>query len=219
MEIVQQVIDFVLHLDRHLDEMVRSFGLWSYAILFLIILCETGLVVTPILPGDSLLFAAGAIASLGSLDLGWLLVLLTAAAVLGDTLNYWIGHLVGPRVFTGETSRLFNRKHLERTHRFYERHGGKTIIIARFVPIIRTFAPFVAGIGAMSYGRFLLFNAVGGVAWIFLFVLGGYFVGNIPLVKRNFTLIILAIIVVSILPAIVAYVRDRRAARGVSRTS
>jgi membrane-associated protein len=209
-ELLSGFVDLFLHLDRHLAAIVRDYGLWTYLILFLIVFCETGLVVMPLLPGDSLLFAAGALAAVTALDPGWLVALLSVAAVAGDTLNYWIGHKVGPRVFRGTESRLLNREHLERTHRFYERHGGKTIVIARFMPIIRTFAPFVAGVGSMSYGRFLLYNVAGGVAWIVIFVGGGYLFGNIPVVKRNFTLVIMAIIVLSVLPGVVEYLRHRR---------
>ena len=212
MELAREFVDLFMHLDRHLAAVVQDYGGWTYLILFLIVFCETGLVVTPLLPGDSLLFAAGALAAVTSLDVGWLLLLLIVAAIAGDTVNYWIGSAVGPRVFRSGTSRLLNREHLDRTHRFYERHGGKTIIIARFMPIIRTFAPVVAGIGSMSYGRFLLYNVVGGVAWVVSFVLGGYFFGNIPVVKRNFTLVIMAIVVLSILPGVVEFVRQRRAA-------
>jgi len=210
MEVVRQFVDLFLHLDRHLAGVVQDYGLWTYLILFLIVFCETGLVVAPLLPGDSLLFAAGALAAVTSLDVGWLFLLLTVAAIAGDTVNYWIGKAVGPRVFCSGTSRFLNREYLDRTHQFYERHGGKTIIIARFMPIIRTFAPFVAGIGSMTYGRFLLYNVVGGVAWVAIFVGGGYFFGNIPVVKRNFTLVIMAIIVLSVLPGVVEYVRHRR---------
>ena len=213
MEFFAQVVDFIVHIDVHLDQIIRSYGAWTYAILFAIVFCETGLVVTPLLPGDSLLFAVGTFAALGSLRLDLTIVLLTTAAILGDTVNYWIGAKVGPRVFHGENVRFLNRKHLDRTHEFYEKYGGKTIIIARFVPIVRTFAPFVAGIGRMSYRRFLAYNVVGGVLWILLFVLGGYFFGNLPVVRRNFTLVIMAIIVLSILPAVVEFVRQRRLAR------
>jgi len=212
MELIGGFVDLFMHLDRHLAAVVQDYGGWTYLILFLIVFCETGLVVTPLLPGDSLLFAAGALAAVTSLDVGWILLLLIVAAIAGDTVNYWIGSAVGPRVFRSGTSRLLNREHLDRTHRFYERHGGKTIIIARFMPIIRTFAPFVAGIGSMSYGRFLLYNVVGGVAWVVSFVLGGYFFGNIPVVKRNFTLVIMAIVVLSILPGVVEFARQRRGA-------
>jgi membrane-associated protein len=191
---------------------IRDYGLWTYLILFLIVFCETGLVVTPFLPGDSLLFATGALAATTSLEIGWLLGLLGVAAIAGDTVNYWIGHMVGPRVFHGERSRFLNRKHLERTHQFYEKHGGKTIIIARFMPIIRTFAPFVAGVGSMNYARFIVYNIVGGLAWVVIFIVGGYLFGNIPVVKRNFTLVIMVIIVLSVLPGIVEFIRHRRGA-------
>ena len=210
MELIQYFIDFILHLDKHLVEIVSQYGAWTYAILFAIIFCETGLVVTPILPGDSLLFAVGTIAATGALDPFLVFVLLSIAAIIGDTVNYWVGYVVGPKVFSGETSRWMNRKHLERTHDFYERYGGKTIIIARFVPIVRTFAPFVAGIGRMTYWRFLLYNVVGGIVWIGVFVYAGYFFGNIPMVKRNFTLVIFGIIIVSVLPAVIEYLRATR---------
>ena len=216
MELLQQFISIFVHLDKHLELIVRDYGLWTYLILFLIIFCETGLVVTPFLPGDSLLFATGALAATTSLEIGWLIGLLSVAAIAGDTVNYWIGHLVGPRVFSGERTRFLNREHLDRTHRFYEKHGGKTIIIARFMPIIRTFAPFVAGIGSMNYTRFILYNVAGGLAWIVLFVVGGYLFGNIPMVKRNFTLVIMVIIVISVMPGIVEFVRHRRTRAGAT---
>ena len=209
MDIIKTFLDFLLHLDKHLDLIIRSYGTLTYLILFLIIFCETGLVVTPILPGDSLLFAAGTFAALGSLDITSLIVALCIAAVAGDTVNYWIGHLLGPKVFTRESSRLLNRDYLDRTHQFYEKYGGKTIIIARFVPIIRTFAPFVAGIGSMTYMHFIIYNIAGGVLWILMFVLGGYFFGNIPLVKGNFTIVIGAIIIISIMPGVIEYLRQR----------
>jgi len=210
MEFINQVIDFVLHLDTHLGHLIQQYHNWIYAILFTIIFCETGLVVTPFLPGDSLLFAAGAFAAAGSLKLAWLLLLLAAAAILGDTANYWIGHYVGPKVFHKEKTRFFKKKYLERTHAFYEKYGGQTIIIARFVPIIRTFAPFVAGIGRMTYWRFISFNVIGGLAWVALFVLAGYFFGNLPFVKKNFSLVIMAIILISLVPGIVEYLRHRK---------
>jgi len=210
MELAQQLFSIFVHLDKHLELIIRDYGLWTYLILFLIIFCETGLVVTPFLPGDSLLFATGALAATTSLEVGWLLGLLSIAAIAGDTANYWIGHAVGPRVFSGESSRFLNKEHLERTHRFYEKYGGKTIIIARFMPIIRTFAPFVAGVGSMNYARFTLYNIVGGLAWVAIFIVGGYLFGNIPMVKRNFTLVIMVIIVVSVLPGVVEFVRHRR---------
>lgn len=204
------IIDFVLHIDRHLNGLIQQYGTWTYAILFSIIFAETGLVALPFLPGDSLLFAAGAFAAQGSLDVAVLFFLLGAAAVLGDTVNYWIGRSIGPKVFHDGKVRFFKREHLERTHQFYEKYGGRTIIIARFVPIIRTFAPFVAGIGSMSYGRFMSYNVFGGIGWIGVFVFAGYYFGNIPSVKNNFTLVILVIILISIAPAIVEIVRQRR---------
>ena len=209
MELLKDFADILIHLDKYLDSIIRSYGSLTYVILFLVVFCETGLVVTPILPGDSLLFATGTVAALGSLDLSLIIILLSIAAIAGDTVNYWIGYLVGPKVFSKEKSRLFNKEYLDRTHRFYQKYGGKTIIIARFIPIIRTFAPFVAGIGCMKYKRFIIYNVLGGIGWIVTFVLGGYFFGNIPLVKNNFALIILAIIIISILPAIIEYLRQR----------
>ncbi|TLM64564.1 MAG: DedA family protein [Deltaproteobacteria bacterium] len=199
MDYLAYLIDFILHIDRHLLEIVREYGTWTYIILFGVVFIETGLVVMPFLPGDSLLFAAGALAAAGAFDFTLMLGLLTVAAILGDTVNYWIGREVGTRVFT-EGSRFFKQEHLLRTQRFYERHGGKTIILARFVPIIRTFAPFVAGIGHMHYGRFLAYNVVGGIVWVWGFGLLGYLFGNLPLVKKNFTLVIIAIIAISVLP-------------------
>ncbi|MFZ1984241.1 MAG: DedA family protein [Desulfatitalea sp.] len=209
MEYVKFAIDIILHLDRHLAEIIQQYGFWTHLLLFLIIFCETGLVITPFLPGDSLLFAAGTFAALGALDLGWLAISLSIAAVLGDTINYWAGSIVGPKVFSSESSRLLNKNHLRQTHAFYEKYGGKTIIIARFVPIVRTFAPFVAGIGKMTYARFIVYNIVGGVGWVLLFCLAGYFFGNIPVVKRNFTLVIFAIIIISVIPGVVAYFKER----------
>ena len=213
MEWIAQLIDLFLHLDQHLNDWAGLLGVWLYLVLFLIVFCETGLVVTPFLPGDSLLFAVGALASIpGSpLDLPLIILVLCIAAVLGDAVNYTIGYRVGPRVFASEQSRWLNKEHLDSTHAFYEKYGGKTIIIARFVPIIRTFAPFVAGIGAMSYGRFALYNVTGGLLWICLFVPAGYFFGNIPVVKENFSLVILAIILISILPGVIEYWRARSA--------
>jgi membrane-associated protein len=212
MEAVRYLTDFILHLDRHLAALIQDYGLWTYLILFLIIFCETGLVVTPILPGDSLLFAVGTFAASGALDLGVILLLLSAAAIAGDTVNYAIGARVGPRIFHQEGVRLLNREYLDRTHRFYEQHGAKTIVIARFVPIIRTFAPFVAGLGRMSYARFITYNVVGGVGWIACLVLGGYAFGNIPVVRQNFSLVIVAIIVLSLLPGLIEVLRQRRRA-------
>ena len=217
MEFLSRLLDFVLHLDKHLSALIQSYGLWTYLILFTIIFLETGLVVTPFLPGDSLLFAAGTFASAKALKVHWLFILLGAAAILGDTANYWIGHFIGPRVFHQEKSRFFKREYLDRTHRFYEKYGAETIIIARFVPIIRTFAPFVAGIGRMSYWRFISYNVIGGIGWVALFVFGGYFFGNIPFVRRNFSLVIIAIIIISVLPALFEVVRQRRASRRQTR--
>jgi membrane-associated protein len=213
MEFLSRLLDFVLHLDKHLSSLVQNCGLWTYLILFVIIFLETGLVLTPFLPGDSLLFAAGTFAAAKALNVLWLFVVLSAAAVLGDTVNYWIGHFVGPRVFHQEKSRFFKKEHLDRTHRFYEKYGAETIIIARFVPIIRTFAPFVAGIGRMSYWKFISYNVIGGIGWVAFFVFGGYFFGNIPFIKRNFGLVIIAIIIVSTIPAVVEFCRHRRASR------
>ncbi len=210
MEFLKSLIDILLHLDVHLDLVIRSYGFWTYGILFLIIFLETGLVVTPFLPGDSLLFAAGTFAALGSLDVTWLIILLSIAAIAGDTANYWIGHASGPKVFSKEKSRLFNREYLHRTHQFYEKYGGKTIIIARFVPIVRTFAPFVAGIGSMTYGRFIAYNVMGGIGWVIILVFGGYFFGNIPFIKNNFSFAIAAIIILSILPGIIEFIRHRK---------
>jgi membrane-associated protein len=209
MELIKAFIEILLHLDTHLDIVIRSYGIWTYGILFLIIFLETGLVVTPFLPGDSLLFAGGTFAALGSLDAKWLVIFLSIAAIAGDTVNYWIGHTVGPKVFNKEKSRFLNKEYLYRTHRFYEKYGGKTIILARFIPIIRTFAPFVAGIGSMTYRRFIIYNISGGIAWVVMFVLGGYLFGNIPVVKQNFSLVIFAIIFLSILPGIIEFLRHR----------
>jgi membrane-associated protein len=208
-ELLSALFDLLLHLDRHLVELIHEHGSWIYPILFLIIFSETGLVVAPFLPGDSLLFVAGAIAASGAMDVGILLPLLMAAAFGGDNTNYWIGRFVGPKVFSRQDSRLLNRKHLDYTHAFYERHGGKTIIFARFMPIVRTFAPFVAGVGTMFYPRFLAYSAAGSVAWIGSFVTGGYYFGNVPLVKQNLVWAILFVIFLSILPGLIQYLRAR----------
>lgn len=211
MDVLTQLLDVFLHLDTHLNEWAGALGPWLYVVLFLIVFCETGLVVMPFLPGDSLLFAVGALASIdGSpIEVKSIALTLLMAAVLGDAVNYSIGYRVGPKVFRSDQSWLFNREHLLKTQHFYEKHGGKTIIIARFMPIIRTFAPFVAGIGKMAYSRFALFNVTGGVAWVLSFVLGGYFFGNVPIVKRNFHIVIVAIVILSVLPPIVEYLRSR----------
>ena len=210
MEFLQHALDFFMHLDVHLAEIIERFGAGAYGILFLIVFCETGLVVTPLLPGDSLLFAAGSFAALGSFSLVPLMLLLMAAAILGDTVNYWIGARIGERAFSGKV-RFLKQAHLVRTQEFYQRHGGKTILLARFVPIVRTFAPFVAGIGRMSYPRFLFYNVAGALLWIVSLVVGGYLFGNIPVVRRNFSLVVFAIIGLSILPAVIELWRQRRA--------
>lgn len=214
MDIINWLVDFVLHLDRHLAEIVASMGLWTYVILFGVIFVETGLVIMPFLPGDSLLFAAGAIAALegAKLNVAVLFVILAGAAVIGDSVNYWIGHKVGPAAFSGKI-RFLKKEHLDRTHAFYEKHGGKTIFLARFMPIVRTFAPFVAGIGRMRYGYFLTYNVVGGVIWTALFIFGGYYFGNIPFVKENFSLVVIAIVLLSISPALYEIIRSKRKER------
>lgn len=212
MDLIQQIFSYILHIDVHLTALVQGYGLLTYAILTLIIFAETGLVVTPFLPGDSLLFATGALAANGALDIGVLLVLLTAAAIAGDAVNYWVGKRVGITLFDGRIPWL-KKEHLDRTHAFYEKYGGKTIVIARFVPIIRTVAPFVAGAGQMTYSRFALYNVTGGILWIVSMLLGGYFFGNIPIVKENFGLVVIAIIIISILPAVFEGVKGWSAAR------
>ena len=209
---IKFLVDFILHIDEHLNSIIAQYGTWTYAILFAIVFVETGLVVMPFLPGDSLLFAAGAFASRGSLNPVLLTLLLSLAAVLGDTVNYWIGRYFGPRVFKSD-SRLLNKRYLERAQEFYERHGGKAIVFARFVPIVRTFAPFVAGVGCMHYPRFLFYNVTGGVAWITLFVWAGYFFGNIPTVEKHFELVIFAIIGLSVVPMVIEYWKERRRSR------
>lgn len=215
MNLISTMVDVFLHLDKHLSDIIQSYGVWTYALLFFVVFFETGFVVTPFLPGDSLLFAAGTFAATGAFHLPSLILLFFAAAVLGDTANYWIGHQIGPRVFR-ENYRLLNRKYLERTREFYERHGGKTIFLARFVPIIRTFAPFVAGIGAMSYGRFLAYNFFGGLVWTTGLTLAGYFFGNIPFIKENFSIAIMVIILISVAPMILEYIRHRIRGRNQS---
>ncbi len=215
MDFIRLAIDFVLHIDRYLDLIIRSVGVGTYGVLFLIIFVETGLVVTPFLPGDSLLFAAGAFSARGSLEIVPLWLLLMAAAVLGDSANYWIGNKVGTRVFEQET-RWVKREYLERTQKFYEKHGGKTILLARFVPIVRTFAPFVAGIGKMRYGYFLTYNIVGGTLWVSLFLWGGYFFGGLPFVEKNFSLVIIAIVLISVLPAVWEALKARQEKRAAA---
>jgi membrane-associated protein len=213
MDIIGKIIDFVIHLDRHLGSLIQTYGFWTYFLLFFVIFLETGFVVTPFLPGDSLLFAAGAFAAIGALNPLILFILLGLAAILGDTANYWIGHFLGPKVFQRENSLIFRREYLDRTHEFYEKYGAETIIIARFVPIVRTFAPFVAGIGRMSYGRFLSYNVIGGLMWVAVFISGGYFFGNISFIRRHFSLVILAIIIISLLPALVEVWRQKKKKR------
>jgi len=210
MELVGNFISVFMRLDKHLSLIIQQYGAATYIILPIIIFCETGLVVTPFLPGDSLLFAAGSFAAIGSFDIFLLYGLLVLAAMAGNTTNYWIGYFTGPKVFHREDVRFLNRKHLERTHCFYEKYGGKTIIIARFIPIVRTFAPFVAGLGRMTYTRFISYDIFGGTAWVSVCVFSGYFFGNIPFVRRNFSLVILAIIAISVMPAIIEFVRHRR---------
>lgn len=200
MELVKKLIDFVLHLDKYLGLIIKNYGTYTYVILFLIILLETGLVVTPFLPGDSLLFAAGAFAAIGSLDIGVLLFMLTIAAIIGDTLNYNIGRYMGSKILDKENSKFIKKKYIDKTNSYYEKYGGKTIILARFIPVVRTFAPFVAGAAEMNYKKFLEFNILGAVLWTFTVTLIGYFFGNIPFVRRNFSIIIIAIIFISILP-------------------
>jgi membrane-associated protein len=209
MEILLGFWDIIVHLDQHLAVLIQQYGTWVYAILFLIIFCETGLVVTPFLPGDSLLFVAGTLWAVSGMDAHWLALTLIVAAILGDAVNYSIGRYLGPRVFHWEDSRFFNRRALDRTHTFYERHGGKTIIIARFVPLIRTFAPFVAGMGRMDYPRFALFNVTGALLWVLSLVYAGYFFGNIPIIRNNLTVVIFAIIGISLLPLVVEFARAK----------
>jgi membrane-associated protein len=210
MEQLRFLLDFFLHLDEHLANIINQYGVWTYAILFLIIFMETGFVVTPFLPGDSLLFAAGTFAALGSLNVGLLILLLIVAAIGGDTVNYWIGHYLGDRAYN---VKWIKKEYLDRTHAFFAKHGGKTIFLARFVPIVRTFAPFVAGMGRMSYSYFFSYNVFGGIVWVLLFTLLGYFFGNIPFVKANFELVIIAIILLSALPAVWEALKARREIR------
>lgn len=212
MELILNLIDLFLHLDKYLEEIIKNYGTLTYLILFIVIFIETGLVATPFLPGDSLLFAAGAFAGLGSLNIFVLYGLLAFAAILGDTANYWIGHYIGPRAFSGNI-RFLKKEYLDRTHAFYEKHGGKTIILARFIPIIRTFAPFVAGIGAMSYGKFITYNIVGGLLWVASFLSLGYFFGNLPVVEKNFSLVIIAIILISVMPAVIEFIKEKTRTR------
>ena len=213
MEYLAAFIDIILHLDKHLALLVQQYGVWIYAILFAIIFSETGFVVTPFLPGDSLLFVAGALAALGKMDITLLIIALTTAAILGNMLNYQIGRFIGPKVFQWENSRFFNKAALEKTHAFYDKHGGKALILSRFLPIFRTFAPFVAGVGAMNYARFTLFNLIGAVTWVVLLTLVGYFFGNLAWVQSNLTAVILGIIIVTLIPALIGWWQHRAASK------
>ena len=208
---MSEILNLFLHLDEVLPKVTQAYGAWTYALLFLIIFLETGVVITPFLPGDSLLFAAGALTAIeaSGLNVVFLFVLLSIAAILGDTVNYWIGHAIGPRAFSGNV-RFLKKEYLERTHQFYEKYGGKAIVLARFVPIVRTFAPFVAGVGSMTYSRFIFYNVFGGILWCALFIFAGYFFGNLPFVKENFELVVIAIIFLSLLPPIIEFVQNRR---------
>jgi membrane-associated protein len=208
MDYILKLIELFLHLDKILKEVIQNYGTWTYLLLFLVIFMETGLVVTPFLPGDSLIFAAGTFAGMGVLNIWVLWIVLCAAAILGDTVNYWIGHYIGPKAFSGQV-RFLKKEYLDRTHAFYEKHGGMTIILARFVPIIRTFAPFVAGVGAMTYSHFISYNVVGGIAWVSLFLLGGYFFGGLQFVQDNFSLVVIAIILISVMPAVIEIIKER----------
>ena len=220
MEFFQQLVDIFLHVDDYLGQIITQFGAWTYVILFLIIFAETGLVVTPFLPGDSLLFAAGALSAIyyDVLNIWVLLVVLSVAAILGDTVNYWIGHWVGPKAFSGKI-RFLKKEHLDKTNAFYAKHGGKTIILARFVPIVRTFAPFVAGIGAMSYPKFIIYNVVGGILWVAIFALLGYFFGNLPFVQQNFELVVVAIVLLSLVPMAWEFWQERRHSKRAEPTA
>ena len=212
---LMQIIDFILHIDKHLVTLPAEYGAWLYVILFLIVFCETGLVVTPVLPGDSLLFAAGAVAasSAGNLNIHFIVLVLLAAAILGDAFNFTIGKFFGEKLFSNPNSKIFKQEYLAKTHAFYDKYGGKTIILARFVPIVRTFAPFVAGMGKMHYGRFIRYNIIGAIAWVALFAYAGYFFANTKIVKENLSLVLAAIIVLSVLPAVVEIVRAKRATK------
>ncbi len=212
MEIIKFLIDFVLHMDVYLNDIITNYGAWTYGILFFVIFIETGFVVTPFLPGDSLLFAAGTFAAMGALNPIYLFLLLVVAAIIGDTVNYSIGAYIGPKAFSGEI-KFLKREHLDKTQTFYEKHGGKTIILARFIPIIRTFAPFVAGIGTMKYSKFILYNVVGAISWVAIFISLGYFFGNISFVQKNFELVIFAIIFISFIPPVLEVIKARRESR------
>lgn len=210
MDLILQLFDFIVHIDKHLAEIMQEYGTLTYVILFLIVFCETGLVITPFLPGDSLLFAAGALAPIGGLNIVVLAVLLFIAAVIGDSVNYAVGKYIGPKVFEKQDSKIFKRKYLEKTQAFYDKYGAKTIVIARFIPIVRTFAPFLAGVGTMHYPRFIAYNVGGAFLWVGIFLFAGYFFGGLPIIKKNFSLVILAIIIISIMPAVIEIYRARR---------
>lgn len=210
MEILSFIVDFILHIDTHLNEIIQAYGSLTYFILFMIIFAETGFVVTPFLPGDSLLFAVGALSALGSIHLTGILILLYIAAILGDSVNYWIGNVFGQKIVDSKKIKFINQEHIDKTQEFYKKHGGKTIILARFVPIVRTFAPFVAGVGKMHYDTFVLYNVIGGIIWVTAFTLAGYFFGNIPAVQHNFTLVVLGIIGISVLPMIFEFIKSKR---------
>jgi len=210
MNIIMQFFNFIMHLDTHLTQLANDFGIWTYLILFIVIFCETGLVVTPFLPGDSLIFLVGALAASGELNFPVIIAVLMIAAVLGDSCNYEIGKYFGPKLFHKENVKFLNKEYLMKTHSFYEKHGGKTIIIARFIPIIRTFAPFVAGMGSMNYSKFISYNVIGGISWVALFSFAGFLFGDIPFVKNNFSLVILAIILISLLPGVIAYLKSKK---------
>jgi membrane-associated protein len=216
MSYIYSIIDFIIHIDKHLTELAANYGSLAYGILFLIVFCETGLVVTPFLPGDSLLFAAGALASQGAFNVHLLAILLLIAAIIGDAVNYAIGRRMGPAVFERKNSKVFKPEYLARTQRYFEKYGAKTIVLARFVPIVRTFAPFLAGVGTMSYPKFAFYNVSGAIAWVGLFTYGGWMFGGTPLVQKNFKLVILAIIIISILPAVIEIIRARREARSTA---
>lgn len=209
MELIKYLFDLFIHLDVHLNDIITQYGTLTYIILFVVIFCETGLVLTPFLPGDSLIFAAATFAARGSLNIHFLFLTLAAASILGDTSNYWIGHFIGPKIFQKENVRFLKKEYLDRTHDFYERYGGKTVIFARFIPIIRTFSPFVAGIGSMTYSKFVLFIILGAVAWVGIFAYGGYFFGNIDFIKHNFSVVIIAIICISLLPGLIGYLKHK----------
>lgn len=213
MNYISEFIDFVLHLDKHLMDVTQNYGIWCYVIFFAIIFAETGLVVTPFLPGDSLLFALGTLAAADSLNVFWLFIILSAAAVVGDSINYTIGKYFGSVLLKREGAWFLKKEHIDRTHKFYEKYGAKTIVLARFVPIVRTFAPFVAGLGRMNYFKFFSYNVIGGVLWVAAFIFGGYFFGNIPFIKRNFTFTIFAIIIISILPGVITLIREKKRSR------